>query len=436
MTPIRTLRPLAKVVLSTQSDERLVTLARAGSEDAFAEIVRRHRPGLMRLARSLGTGDRADDVVQDGLVRAWRALQRTDAEIDLRPWLTTIVRNRALTSHSTNRVHEELDETIDGVRQPGDIVIMREELRSAVSAVNSLPESQREALVRSALAGESHDQIASALATTPGAVRQLIFRARTGLREAVGALVPFPLVRALAELSAGGAAAGGTAAALTTGGVSLGLKALAVVVVGATIAGGGVAIQRHTSGAEAKELDSTTTEATGHPVDAAAAHAPAAANPSTAVGARDTGQPESVAQVVQPAKSSEASRSSTLATSDSRETGSPRIADNTATGAENHQTSEPDSTPPQQQQQPQPAPGGHHDQPPDQGGPPQSGGGQQQPPPPPPPPGETVPTGEGTDGHHPDQTSVPQPQPTDGHDGHHDGAAPGAVTLPDLTLGD
>ena len=214
MTPIRTLRPLAKVVLSTQSDERLVALSRQGSEDAFAEIVRRHRPGLLRLARSLGTGDRADDVVQDGLVRAWRALQGSDAEIDLRPWLTTIVRNRALTSHSTTRIHEELDETIDGVRQPGDIVIMREELRSAVSAVNSLPETQREALVRSALSGESHDQIASALATTPGAVRQLIFRARTGLREAIGAIVPFPLVRALADIggSGAGAAAGGTAA--------------------------------------------------------------------------------------------------------------------------------------------------------------------------------------------------------------------------------
>ncbi len=159
-------------------------------------------------------------------MRAWRALQRNDAEIDLRPWLATIVRNRALTAHSTNRQHDELDETIDGVRQPGDIVIMREELRSAVSAVNSLPDSQREALVRSALAGESHDQIASALATTPGAVRQLIFRARTGLREAVGAIFPLPLVRALADIGAGGAAVGTGAAVATAGGAGFGIKAL------------------------------------------------------------------------------------------------------------------------------------------------------------------------------------------------------------------
>jgi RNA polymerase sigma factor (sigma-70 family) len=260
MTPIRTLRPFAKVVLSTQSDERLVALVREGREDAFAEIVRRHRPGLERLARTRGMGDRADDVVQDGLVRAWKALQRSDTEIDLRPWLTTIVRNRAYSAHSGTRIEEELDETIDGVRQPGDIVLMREELRSAVSAVNSLPDSQRSALVRSALSGESHDQIASALAVTPGAVRQLIFRARVGLREAVGAIFPFPLVRALAESGGvGSVAAGGTAAALTAGGASLGLKALAVVVVGATVAGSGIAIERHTTGAEAKEVGAQTT---------------------------------------------------------------------------------------------------------------------------------------------------------------------------------
>ncbi len=168
MTPIRTLRPLAKVVLSTQSDERLVALSRGGSEDAFAEIVRRHRPACcgsrVRSAAATAptTSSRTGSCGPGGHFRAH------DAEIDLRPWLATIVRNRALTAHSTNRIHEELDETIDGVRQPGDIVIMREELRSAVSAVNALPDSQREALVRSALAGESHDQIASALATSPG----------------------------------------------------------------------------------------------------------------------------------------------------------------------------------------------------------------------------------------------------------------------------
>jgi RNA polymerase sigma factor (sigma-70 family) len=443
MTPIRTLRPLAKVVLSTQSDERLVALCREGSEDAFAEIVRRHRPGLLRLARSLGTGDRADDVVQDGLVRAWKALQRSDGEIDLRPWLTTIVRNRALSSHSANRPTEELDETIDGVRQPGDIVIMREELRSAVSAVNSLPEAQREALVRSALSGESHENIASALATTPGAVRQLIFRARTGLREAVGALVPFPVVRVLADLGTGGAAIGGSAAggaavAASAGGASVALKALAIVIVGAGVAGSGIAIERHTSGAEAKETTSTEVSATGHGSDGGPTEtvAPAPAGGGSADESART--PKSTDPVVE-TKSSTASRSETLVSGDSG-SGTPRVADsnesdNSAASDSGHQTSDASTQPPPQQPHEGPqqtAPQGGQT-----GGQPHQGDDHhQQPPPPPPPPppsGDTTGTSDG-DGRHfgGDGYGGQQPQPTDGHDGNHFGAD----GLVDATLGD
>jgi RNA polymerase sigma factor (sigma-70 family) len=452
MTPIRTLRPLAKVVLSTQSDERLVALSRAGSEDAFAEIVRRHRPGLLRLARSLGTGDRADDVVQEGLVRAWRALQRTDAEIELRPWLTTIVRNRALTSHSANRPTEELDETIDGVRQPGDIVIMREELRSAVSAVNSLPESQREALVRSALSGESHDQIASALATTPGAVRQLIFRARLGLREALGALVPFPLVRMLADASAsasaggaavGGSAAGGAAIAASAGGASVGLKALALVAIGATVAGSGIAFERHTSGADAKQATTTAVEAGSPAGDEGSASGPRelAANESDTP---STGTSPGDGAAATQAKSQDAAHSRTLLIAGSDGSGSPRVSSAAGGSTDSHQggsappSGDPAGQPtPQQTQQQHPPHQADTTQPPPppsgQTDPSHQGGGEHQssPPPPPPSPGGETATGDGG-GYHQGTYDGRQPQPTDGHDDY----PVGSGGLVDLTLGD
>ena len=413
MTPIRTLRPLAKVVLSTQSDERLVALSRQGSEDAFAEIVRRYRPGLLRLALSLGSGDRADDVVQDGLVRAWRALQGSDAEIDLRAWLTTIVRNRALTAHSANRVHEELDETIDGVRQPGDIVIMREELRSAVSAVNSLPDTQREALVRSALSGESHDQIATALATTPGAVRQLIFRARTGLREAVGAIVPFPIVRALADIGIGGVATGGTAAALTAGG-SFGLKALTVVAIGAGVAGSGVALQRHTSGAEAKER-SATTKAQRTDAESTSVSPPA---PERSAHSEQAGSEASAGQDADEAtaaKSTPPTRSASLISDGSSRGGTPRVADSgEATVDDDGEQSSPHGSPAGVQTQPQQPAADPHTGGAGQPVPPREGGHQQQPPPPQ--TSETADSG-GTGSHHPSVGDQLQPVPTDAHDG-------------------
>ena len=90
------LRPLARALLRTQSDHRLVALSREGRESAFEEIVRRYRPGLVSFAAAYAPGDVAEDVVQESLASAWRSLRESDTEIQLKPWLYTIVRNRAL----------------------------------------------------------------------------------------------------------------------------------------------------------------------------------------------------------------------------------------------------------------------------------------------------------------------------------------------------
>lgn len=245
------LRPLAQAVLRTQSDDRLVALAREGREAAFAEIVRRYRPGLVAFAAAYAPRDRIEDVVQESLVRSWRALGHATEEIHLKPWLYTIVRNRALNARRDAKPHEPLSEEIDGVPQPPDIVLEREELDAVVGAVNALPEQQRQALVRSALEGHTHEQIAAALGSSPGAVRQLIYRARLNLRTGVGMLIPLPLVRVLAEhgaetgVTAGGIAAGGAALG-AAGGASALSKVALVAAIGTAAAGAGVAIEQAT----------------------------------------------------------------------------------------------------------------------------------------------------------------------------------------------
>jgi RNA polymerase sigma factor (sigma-70 family) len=245
MAPVTKKRPIARRLLHSQSDERLVKLTRQGRELAFDEIVRRYRPGLVAFARAYAPGDRAEDVVQESLLSSWDALRESSSEIALKPWLYTIVRNRALNARRDNPVHQQLDESIDGVRQPGDIALANEELAEVVAAVRGLPEAQREALVKSSLDGYTHEQIADAIGTTPGGVRQLVFRARTNLRAGLGAVLPLPLVAAIA--SAGGAgAAGGVAAgtAASAGGGSLAGTGAAVAAVAAIAVGGGVAIER------------------------------------------------------------------------------------------------------------------------------------------------------------------------------------------------
>ena len=240
--------PLARAVLRTQSDDRLVALVRDGTEAAFEEIVRRYRAPLVAFAAAYGPPD-PEDVVQESLTRSWEALRESNTEMNLKPWLYTIVRNRALNARRDARPTQQLPDGLDGVRQPPDVVLERDELERALAAVSALPEAQRQALVRSALEGHTHEQIATAIGATPGSVRQLIYRARIAVRHGVGAVIPLPLVAAIAQAGSGAGAgavagAGGAATGGAIGGASFAGKALAVAAIGAVAAGSGVAIER------------------------------------------------------------------------------------------------------------------------------------------------------------------------------------------------
>src|SRR3954453_9658418 len=98
MTPRALLAParLAGLsVLRTQSDERLVDLAAAGSEAAFEAIVGRYRRPLMAYLRGVLAEERADDALQQTFVKAHAAILREDRVRNLRAWLYRIAHNTA-----------------------------------------------------------------------------------------------------------------------------------------------------------------------------------------------------------------------------------------------------------------------------------------------------------------------------------------------------
>jgi RNA polymerase sigma-70 factor, ECF subfamily len=82
-------------------DARTVARVRAGDTDAYAELVRRHAPIARRTAVLLGAGADADDVVQEGFVKAYRALGTFRKDAEFRPWVLRIVANEARNAHRT-----------------------------------------------------------------------------------------------------------------------------------------------------------------------------------------------------------------------------------------------------------------------------------------------------------------------------------------------
>lgn len=261
--------PLAGLALRCQSDSRLVGLSREGHTRAFEEIVRRYREPLVSFAGAIVPVDRAEDVVQDALAKSHAALAASKAEVKLKPWLFTIVRNRALNNLRDEPAHEPLDEDFDGVLQPPEVAAQREQLAALVGRVKDLPPAQRDALVQRELEGRSHREIGIALGVGPGAVRGLIFRARTALRDAAGMLVPMPVLRALLnagplEAEAAGTAIGGAAAGLSAGGgAGIAAKAGTTLAVAVLAVGSGVAItNRGDSGSDRATASADTGQGT------------------------------------------------------------------------------------------------------------------------------------------------------------------------------
>jgi len=236
-----------------QSDERLVELARAGSESAFAAMVDRYRGALERYAGRLLGPDRAEDAVQQAFINAHTAMTDTDRPLKLRPWLYRIVHNVALNVLRSSRDDARLADEGPGApasphADPHELAESREQLNSALTAIAALPAAQRDAILLREVEGRSHEEIAVALGVTSGAARQHLFRARAALRSGFTALTPVGLLMRLVE--AGGP--GGGAEIATGAGVGLGAAALkttgAVVAAGALVGGAvGTGVIHHTA---------------------------------------------------------------------------------------------------------------------------------------------------------------------------------------------
>src|SRR4051794_11982206 len=225
------------VLLRTQTDERLTALAAEGSEAAFTALVERYRRTVLRACMRVLPEARAEDATQQAFVAAWKALTRGDDVRDVRPWLLRIARNTALNALRTpGYEYDELAESLHGGTAPQAELERRDVMRQTLQGLAALPENQREALLRTAVQGASHADIARDLGISEGATRQLVLRARATMRSAVPAVTPLPLINwaassapaGVAEVAAGGSAAGAS---------MLLAKAGAVVV----IAGGAVA---------------------------------------------------------------------------------------------------------------------------------------------------------------------------------------------------
>ncbi len=158
----------------------------AGDGEAFAELVTPHRAELLRYAIRMvgGDGQAGEEVVQESMLNAYRALEQGAHPESLRPWLFAIVRNCALnTRRRSQPTYALADEDGHEVqRTPNDAAEQGEWIDWLMGAIADLPSRQRQALIGRELEGRSHAELAASLGTSVLAVKTLLHRARGRLR--------------------------------------------------------------------------------------------------------------------------------------------------------------------------------------------------------------------------------------------------------------
>jgi RNA polymerase sigma-70 factor (ECF subfamily) len=161
---------------------------RAELASQFAPLVEHEIPSMRRYAVALTRDrDRADDLVQDCLVRALAKQRLWQPETDLRAWLFTILHNSRVNdlrrlACEKSRIEIAAESFSPMPRHPDG----RLDLLDLDRGIGKLPEHQRQALLLVCLEGISYEQAAGILGVPVGTLRSRIARARESLRAQFG----------------------------------------------------------------------------------------------------------------------------------------------------------------------------------------------------------------------------------------------------------
>jgi RNA polymerase sigma-70 factor (ECF subfamily) len=190
-------------LLTTCSDEDLLTRFCRGQTEAFGVLVRRYERELYGyLRRYLGDHDLAEDVFQNTFLQLYTKRHQYEPGRPVRPWLYTIATHQAIDALRRNGRHQALSldqnhkELRDGdirsllelleTRGPGPLDLAQgEERRERVRAsVDRLPDFLRQVVILAYYQGLKYREIADILSIPVGTVKSRLHTALTKLHEA------------------------------------------------------------------------------------------------------------------------------------------------------------------------------------------------------------------------------------------------------------
>jgi RNA polymerase sigma-70 factor, ECF subfamily len=181
--------------LRTLADEDLMPLVHDGDGRAFEVVFDRHADAAFSLAyRMCGRRSTAEDVVQEAFLSLWRSGARYDRQRgSVRSWVLGVVHNRAIDLFRRESARAGQDVNAEGIVErmpaPEDTageVQSREDADEVRTALNDLPEEQRQVIELAYFGGFTHSEIASMLQLPAGTVKGRMRLGLTKLRMTLG----------------------------------------------------------------------------------------------------------------------------------------------------------------------------------------------------------------------------------------------------------
>ncbi|MFC9622179.1 sigma-70 family RNA polymerase sigma factor [Streptomyces sp. NPDC056930] len=158
-------------------------------EELMRALYHEHAGPLLAYVLRLVAGDRqrAEDVVQETLIRAWKNAGRLDgAAGSVRPWLVTVARRIVIDGHRSRQARpHEVDPS------PLEVIPAEDEMDKALrlmtlsDALDDLTPAHREALVETYFKGRTVNEAADVLGVPSGTVRSRVFYALRSMKLAL-----------------------------------------------------------------------------------------------------------------------------------------------------------------------------------------------------------------------------------------------------------